>query len=153
MIVADFSMNNGRENRNNGNQEKGKEEKEALRRSVRSQMRGTLKASPKFLRGRLCADSPVFRPLSNDHQQQHQQQSSVRHLPTARILFRIRNPLFLGWAQPTERAEITVKPSLALEVPRRDATCPGAHPFSSFFQLKPRTPGKNRNVAFEIMKH
>jgi hypothetical protein len=30
MIVADFSMNNGRENRNNGNQEKGKEEKEAL---------------------------------------------------------------------------------------------------------------------------
>jgi hypothetical protein len=31
-IVADFSMTNGRENRNNGNQEKGKEEsKEALR--------------------------------------------------------------------------------------------------------------------------
>jgi hypothetical protein len=29
-IVADFSMNNGRENRTNGNQEKGKEEKEAL---------------------------------------------------------------------------------------------------------------------------
>jgi hypothetical protein len=31
MIVADFSMKNGRENRTNGNQEKGKEEKEALR--------------------------------------------------------------------------------------------------------------------------
>jgi hypothetical protein len=30
-FVADFSMKNGRENRNNGNQEKGKEEKEALR--------------------------------------------------------------------------------------------------------------------------
>jgi hypothetical protein len=29
--VADFSMKNGRENRTNGNQEKGKEEKEALR--------------------------------------------------------------------------------------------------------------------------
>jgi hypothetical protein len=29
-IVADFSMKNGRENRNNGNQEKGKEKKEAL---------------------------------------------------------------------------------------------------------------------------
>jgi hypothetical protein len=28
-------MNNGRENRNNGNQEKGKKEKEALRKSVR----------------------------------------------------------------------------------------------------------------------
>jgi hypothetical protein len=51
MIVADFSMNNGRENRNNGNQEKGKEEKEALRKSVRSQKRGTPKASPKFLCG------------------------------------------------------------------------------------------------------
>jgi hypothetical protein len=43
-------MNNGRENRTNGNQEKGKEEKEALRRSVGSQ-KGTLKASPKFLYG------------------------------------------------------------------------------------------------------
>jgi hypothetical protein len=32
LIVADFSMKNGRENRTNGNQEKGKEEKEALRR-------------------------------------------------------------------------------------------------------------------------
>jgi hypothetical protein len=29
-------MNNGRENRNNGNQEKGKKEKEALRKPVRS---------------------------------------------------------------------------------------------------------------------
>src|ERR1700678_39441 len=48
MIVADFSMKNGRENRNNGNQEKGKEEKEALRKSVRVK-RGTPKASPKFL--------------------------------------------------------------------------------------------------------
>jgi hypothetical protein len=32
---------------NNGNQEKGKEEKEALRKSVRSN-KGTPKASPKF---------------------------------------------------------------------------------------------------------
>jgi len=40
-------MKNGRENRNHGNQEKGKEEKEALRSSVESQ-KGTLKASPKF---------------------------------------------------------------------------------------------------------
>jgi len=36
MIVADFSMKNGRENRNNGNQEKGKEEKEALTSSTKS---------------------------------------------------------------------------------------------------------------------
>ena len=40
-------MKNGRENRNNGNQEKGKKEKETLASSVRSQQ-GTLNASPKF---------------------------------------------------------------------------------------------------------
>jgi hypothetical protein len=41
-------MKNGRENRNNGNQEKGKEEKETLSKVRRSQ-KGTPKASPKFL--------------------------------------------------------------------------------------------------------
>jgi hypothetical protein len=46
MIVADFSMNNGRENRTNGNQEKGKEEKEALSKSVRSQEKGDAKSVP-----------------------------------------------------------------------------------------------------------
>jgi hypothetical protein len=40
-----FSMKNGRENRNNGNQEKGKEEKEALRKFVQSK-KGTLKSVP-----------------------------------------------------------------------------------------------------------
>jgi hypothetical protein len=49
-IVADFSMKNGRENRNNGNQEKGKEEKEALT-SQQEKERGTPKASPKFFTG------------------------------------------------------------------------------------------------------
>jgi hypothetical protein len=43
-------MNNGRENRNNGNQEKGKEEKEALR-IICTSKKGTLIASPKFLVG------------------------------------------------------------------------------------------------------
>jgi hypothetical protein len=38
-------MKNGRENRNNGNQEKGKEEKEALRKLSSSQ-KGTLKSVP-----------------------------------------------------------------------------------------------------------
>jgi hypothetical protein len=38
-------MNNGRENRNNGNQEKGKKEKEALRKFVRIK-KGTLKSVP-----------------------------------------------------------------------------------------------------------
>jgi hypothetical protein len=44
MIVADFSMKNGRENRNNGNQEKGKEEKEALRSCTQS--KGDAKSVP-----------------------------------------------------------------------------------------------------------
>jgi hypothetical protein len=48
MIVADFSMNNGRENRTNGNQEKGKEEKEALSKSVRSQKGGRRKRPLSF---------------------------------------------------------------------------------------------------------
>jgi hypothetical protein len=42
-------MKNGRENRNNGNQEKGKEEKEALRKFSAKQKRGRSRASPKFL--------------------------------------------------------------------------------------------------------
>jgi hypothetical protein len=50
-IVADFSMKMEGRIEPNGNQEKGKEEKEALRKSVRSQKRGTPKASPKFLCG------------------------------------------------------------------------------------------------------
>jgi hypothetical protein len=46
-----FFHENGRENRNNGNQEKGKEEKEALSSSVRKKQKGTPQASPKFLYG------------------------------------------------------------------------------------------------------
>jgi len=41
-------MKNGRENRTNGNEEKGKEEKEALRSQYEVKW-GTPKASPKFL--------------------------------------------------------------------------------------------------------
>jgi hypothetical protein len=44
--VADFSMNNGRENRNNGNQEKGKEEKEALTRVSTKCKKGDAKSVP-----------------------------------------------------------------------------------------------------------
>jgi hypothetical protein len=43
-----FSMKNGRENRNNGNQEKGKEEKEALRKFGTKSKRGRSRASPEF---------------------------------------------------------------------------------------------------------
>jgi hypothetical protein len=39
-IVADFSMKNGRENRTNGNQKKGKEKKEALSGQYKVDQRG-----------------------------------------------------------------------------------------------------------------
>src|ERR1700676_4312497 len=45
-------MKNGRENRNNGNQEKGKEEKEALGCFKQEATRGRSRASPKFLGGK-----------------------------------------------------------------------------------------------------
>jgi hypothetical protein len=46
--AATFSMKNGRENRNNGNQEKGKEEKETLSKVQYQGNRGRSRASPKF---------------------------------------------------------------------------------------------------------
>jgi hypothetical protein len=45
-----ISMNNGRENRTNGNEEEGEKEKEALRKFCMKSNRGTQIASPKFLR-------------------------------------------------------------------------------------------------------
>jgi hypothetical protein len=44
-----ISMNNGRENRTNGNEEEGEKEKEALRKFCMKSNRGTQIASPKFL--------------------------------------------------------------------------------------------------------
>jgi hypothetical protein len=46
-----ISMNNGRENRTNGNQEEGEKEKEALRKVSTKSNRGTQIASPKFFCG------------------------------------------------------------------------------------------------------
>jgi hypothetical protein len=46
MIVADFSMNNGRENRTNGNQEKGKKEKEALSKVSTKSKKGDAESVP-----------------------------------------------------------------------------------------------------------
>jgi hypothetical protein len=43
-------MKNGRENRNNGNQEEGEKEKETLKEDQYEIDRGTRNASPKFLR-------------------------------------------------------------------------------------------------------
>jgi hypothetical protein len=44
-------MKNGRENRTNGNEEKGKKEEKALRKSSAKANRGTQNASPKFFGG------------------------------------------------------------------------------------------------------
>jgi hypothetical protein len=44
-------MNNGRENRTNGNEEEGEKEKEALRKFSTKSNRGTQIASPKFFGG------------------------------------------------------------------------------------------------------
>ena len=46
-----ISMNNGRENRTNGNEEEGEKEKEALRKFSTKSNRGTQIASPKFFCG------------------------------------------------------------------------------------------------------
>jgi hypothetical protein len=50
-----FSMKNGRENRTNGNEEKGEKEKEALTKLYEVK-KGTQIASPKFFVGRPAAD-------------------------------------------------------------------------------------------------
>jgi hypothetical protein len=47
-------MKNGRENRNNGNQEEGEKEKETLR-TFSTKSKGTLNASPKFFLGKNSA--------------------------------------------------------------------------------------------------
>src|SRR5271156_5190494 len=81
MIVADFSMKNGRENRTNGNQEKGKEEKEALTSQYEVEQKGTRKASPKFLRGSSAA--PFVSPSASLRPSQDwvKDSESVFHAP------------------------------------------------------------------------
>jgi hypothetical protein len=54
-----ISMNNGRENRTNGNEEEGEKEKEALRGFSLKSKRGTLIASPKFLCGTFLVDLQI----------------------------------------------------------------------------------------------
>jgi hypothetical protein len=68
--VADFSMKNGRENRTNGNQEKGKEEKEALRGQY--EVKGGRQKRPlSFLRGSLCDGINPKKGLHSSHWKQH----------------------------------------------------------------------------------
>jgi hypothetical protein len=59
-------MKNGRENRNNGNQEKGKEEKEALSKHEESSVQGNggrSRASPKFFLGRF-SEAVFLKPMN-----------------------------------------------------------------------------------------
>ena len=65
---------------------------------------------------------------------------------------KIRNPLLPRRTQSTERTKAAMKVELRLEVPCRDTARRSQHPLSRFCQLKLRTPGENRNVAFEIVK-
>jgi hypothetical protein len=54
-----ISMNNGRENRTNGNEEEGEKEKEALRKFSVKSNRGTQIASPKFFAASIRRQCPT----------------------------------------------------------------------------------------------
>src|SRR5258708_34199335 len=56
-----ISMNNGRENRTNGNEEEGEKEKEALRKFSTKSNRGRKIASPKFY-----VTASILRQVYND---------------------------------------------------------------------------------------
>jgi hypothetical protein len=112
-------MNNGRENRNNGNQEKGKEEKEALRKLYEVK-KGTPKASPKFLCGRIC--SAVLSMIFS---------ISVRGIRGS--LRQVRHSLFALGAQPAKGAEVAVVVDLRVEVAVCDSAGNGEHSLSRLF--------------------
>jgi hypothetical protein len=112
-------MNNGRENRTNGNQEKGKEEKEALRKSVRVK-KGTPKASPKFLCRSFCsaALSMIF-------------SISVRRIRGS--LRQVRHSLLSLGAQSAKGAEVAMEIDLRVEVAVCDSAGDGEHSLSRLF--------------------
>lgn len=82
-IVVDFSMKNGRENRNNGNQEKGKEENKEALRSQYEVNRGRQKRPLSFLAVEFCMRS-----------------RSIQRIPgiLRNIHGNIWSPFFAGWA-------------------------------------------------------
>src|ERR1700678_1341968 len=75
-----------------------------------------------------------------------------RRLALLRMRGKIRNPLFLGGAQSTERAKVAMPGDLGLEVPRSHAARHIRYPLSRSLQLELGLPGKNRVVPFEIVK-
>ena len=86
-----ISMNNGRENRTNGNEEKGEKEKEALRKFSTKSNRGTQIASPKFFCGSHSPATSYPVPCRIELQQlfsgEHRERVSRPKLDLARPLF------------------------------------------------------------------
>jgi hypothetical protein len=98
-------MKNGRENRNNGNQEKGKEEKETLSKfSTKSQ--GTLNASPKFL-----GEDLTFQVSRKTRRYQRMRANFDSRFRDGQPW----NALFLFRAKTPIRAEVAMLPNLRLE--------------------------------------
>ena len=91
-------MKNGRENRNNGNQEKGKEEKEALRKSGTKQKGDAEERPLSFFAAKIIPLVRLIRPLDS-------------------ALHSMRNSLLLHWAQTPIRTEIAVDAQLRFELP------------------------------------
>src|ERR1700726_943529 len=97
-------MNNGRENRNNGNQEKGKEEKEALRK-FGTKSKGDAEERPlSFLRQKSFLGLWLIRPPGD-------------------ALHAMRDPLLLLRAQTPIRTEIAVDPGFRWELAVGNALC------------------------------
>jgi hypothetical protein len=134
-IVADFSMKNGRENRTNGNQEKGKEEKEALR--SQHEVKGGRQKRPLSF----CAE--VYVGEINLATLQLSSQPWIH----------IGSPLFASWTQATKSTKRAVEIWFRFEVPFRNASRHRLHAFARFFQLKLGSLRNHREVPFQIVEH
>ena len=111
-------MNNGRENRTNGNQEKGKEEKEALRKSVRVK-RGRQKRPLSF-----CAEDLVSAALSALFYLVRWPRGTLR---------KIRHSLLSLGTQSAKGAEVAMIVDLRVEVAVCDSAGNGQHSLSRLF--------------------
>src|ERR1700758_63250 len=126
-------MNNGRENRNNGNQEKGKEEKETLSKFSTRVKRGRSKASPKFLCGARSEGPRSIRLCSG-------------------ALYAMRNALLLLGTQATIRAEIAVDAGLRHKLALCDSLRCVLHAGASTQQLGLCTGGDDWHVLLKVVK-
>jgi hypothetical protein len=133
--VADFSMKNGRENRTNGNQEKGKEEKEALR--SQHEVKGGRQKRPLSF----CAEVTPAKSIQR-------RSSFLRSLGS-----NIGSPFFASWTQATKSTKRAVEIWFRFEVPFRNASRHRLHALARFFQLKLGSLRNDREVPFQIVEH